>query len=164
MKFFKCIKFCWIAVKHAWNLYWGYDRGSVLYYGNKLTDYQLNVIDGYLEGKSSKDYSNKDSLMPVVYLAGPYRSNTENGIYDNIQTARDYAVKLWHQGYTVLCPHLNTAFMGGVVPDHIFMAGTMELLKRCDKICMLPHWMDSEGAREEYDYAMMHGIEEVWVE
>ena len=164
MKFFKCIKFCYEVAKSTWEGCRKYNKVAVTLYKGNITNYQRNVIDGYLSGKASKDYSNKDSLMPVVYLAGPYRSNTENGVYQNIQTARDYAVKLWHQGYTVLCPHLNTAFMGGVVPDHIFMAGTMELLKRCDKICMLPRWMDSEGARAEYDYAMMNGIEEVWVE
>jgi len=100
----------------------------------------------------------------VVFLSGPYRSSTENRIYQNIQTAREYAVKLWKQDYAVICPHLNSAFMGGMVPDSAFLDGDLEILKRCDKICMLPYWMDSEGARAEYDYAMMHGIEEVFVE
>lgn len=165
MKFFKCIKFCYEVVSRVWELYWRHNDLSVVEFPDKLiTDYQHNVIDGYLSGKASKDYSNKDSLMPVVYLAGPYRGANENEVYRNIQTAREYAVKLWHQGYTVLCPHLNTAFMGGVVSDSIFIAGTMELLKRCDYICMLPRWMDSEGARAEYDYAVEHGIEEVFVD
>jgi len=100
----------------------------------------------------------------VVFLSGPYRSSTENGIYQNIQTAREYAVKLWKQDYAVICPHLNSAFMGGIVPDAVFLAGDLELLKRCDHICMLPRWMDSEGSRAEYDYAVENGIEEVFVD
>ena len=108
--------------------------------------------------------TNDPYAKTVVFLSGPYRSNTENGIYQNIHTAREYAVKLWKQDYAVICPHLNSAFMGGIVPDSVFLAGDLEILKRCDKICMLPYWMDSEGSRAEYDYAVEHGIEEVFIE
>ena len=100
----------------------------------------------------------------VVFLSGPYRSNTENGIYQNIQTAREYAVKLWKQDYAVICPHLNSAFMGGIVPDSDFLAGDLEILKRCDAFCRLPYWADSEGAREEIAWAEANGLKEVFVE
>lgn len=106
----------------------------------------------------------KDSLMPLVYVAGPYRSNTHEGVWKNIMTAREYAVKLWKQGYSVVCPHLNTMFMGGVVSEGVFLAGTLEMLKRCDHIFMLPYWQDSEGSKIEKEYADSHGITEVFIE
>ena len=102
--------------------------------------------------------------MKLVYVAGPYRSSTEEGLYQNIQTAREYAKKLWQAGYAVICPHSNTAFMGGVMPDEVFLDGTLEMLKRCDHIFMLPRWNESSGARAEKEFADAHGITEVFLD
>jgi hypothetical protein len=102
--------------------------------------------------------------VKLVYVAGPYTADTEDMVYQNIHIAREHAVKLWQAGYAVICPHTNTAFMGGVMPEQTFYDGTMEMLKRCDHIFMLPDWEYSKGARAEKEYADAHGITEVLLE
>ncbi len=88
--------------------------------------------------------------MKVIYIAGKYRASTENGVYENIQHAREAAIRLWKQGYAVICPHLNTAFFGGSCPDDTWLKGDLEILGRCDAIYMLKGWQESEGATTEF--------------
>jgi len=52
----------------------------------------------------------------------------------------------------VICPHLNTAFMGRG-DDRQWLDGDLEILRRCDAIYMLNGWRDSAGALAELDEA-----------
>ncbi len=92
-------------------------------------------------------------IASVIYVSGPYRSDSINGIHENIQHAREAAIRLWRAGWIVLCPHLNTAFMDGINTDQMFLQGDLELLRRCDAIYMLKGFENSKGALEELDYA-----------
>jgi hypothetical protein len=92
--------------------------------------------------------------MRVAYISGSYRSNSVNGIYENIQKARDVAMKYWRLGYAVICPHTNTAFMDGACPDHVWLDGDLELVRRSDIVVMLPGWQSSEGSIKEYQEAV----------
>lgn len=94
----------------------------------------------------------------LVYVAGAYRSPTENGVLMNILAAREAAVRLWQAGFAVICPHMNSAFMGGTVPDTAFLEGDLTILRRCDAVYMLPGWAKSTGACGEHDDAVNHGI------
>jgi len=91
--------------------------------------------------------------MEVVYISGKYRADTVNGIHENIQKARDEAIRWWKRGYAVICPHLNTAFMDGACPDETWLEGDLELLRRSDIVVMLRGWKQSEGARREHEEA-----------
>lgn len=95
--------------------------------------------------------------MTLLYLSGPYRAPTINGIYENIQRARVLAVELWKAGYAVLCPHLNTAFMDGDVPIEAIPDGDYEMVRRCDAVVMLPGWQTSVGATQERLIAIGNG-------
>lgn len=97
--------------------------------------------------------------MRVVYIAGPYRSDCENGVFENIIKAREVAVKLWEKGYAVICPHTNSFFMGSRLGDDKFLKGDLEILERCDIIYMLSNWQESKGARLEFEKAKELGIE-----
>lgn len=91
----------------------------------------------------------------LIYLSGPYRGN----IAKNIEAARRVAVELWEQGYTVICPHLNTAFFERdckITDDYI--RRDLEIVSRCDAVILLPGWQCSEGAREEKRAAEDLGI------
>lgn len=94
----------------------------------------------------------------VVYVAGRYRSDTENGVYQNIQAAREMALKLWRPGVAVITPHMNTAFFGGAQPDEVWLNGDLAMLERCDVIVMLPGWWNSKGATAERAFAVENDI------
>lgn len=96
--------------------------------------------------------------MKVIFVSGRYRADTENGVYENIRHARTEALKLWHKGWAVFCPHTNTAFMGGN-DDLMFLEGDLEILRRCDAIYMLKGSDYSIGAIEEYKLAKELGLE-----
>jgi len=92
-------------------------------------------------------------MMPVIYIAGPYRHATEWGVTRNIRAAELVAVEVWQAGAVALCPHLNGAHLGGCVADDDILAGDRELLKRADAVLMIGSWETSEGARLEHDFA-----------
>ena len=88
--------------------------------------------------------------MLLVYIAGPYRADTPHEIHANIERARRYAASVWRKdGWAALCPHMNTAHMDGVCSPERFLEGTMEMMRRCDAVLMMPGWEHSEGARAE---------------
>ena len=92
--------------------------------------------------------------MKVVYITGPYRAETINGIHDNIEAARKVAIEYWRSGVAVICPHLNSAMMFGACEEEIFLEGYFELLKRSDCVVMLNGWAKSKGSIEEHSAAV----------
>lgn len=95
---------------------------------------------------------------PVVWVAGHYRGAHECIVYRHIQRAREAAELIWRCGGVALCPHLNTAFMGGVVPDEVFLAGDLVLVERSDALFALHGWRESVGATGEVTHAKKRGI------
>lgn len=87
--------------------------------------------------------------MRLVYVSGPYRAPTVSGIVDNIRKAENMAVQVWGAGAACICPHLNTALLDGRCPDEVWLAGDIEMLKRCDAVLMIDGWLRSEGAQAE---------------
>jgi hypothetical protein len=92
--------------------------------------------------------------MKLVFISGKYRGDVDA----NIAHAKKAAIRLWQAGYVVLCPHLNSAHFDGLCPDEVWLAGDIEMLKRCDIIFMLSNWRDSEGARNELEIATTLGM------
>lgn len=97
--------------------------------------------------------------MKLIYVAGPYRSDTEWGLEENIQHAERAARQLWKDGWAVICPHKNTAHFGGVGDDSLWLDGDIVMLKRCDAIYMLNTWRTSKGAIAEREVAIECGLE-----
>lgn len=100
--------------------------------------------------------------MKLAYVAGAYRSrlgpHDHYGILKNIQKAEEVAANLWQMGFAAICPHKNTAFFDGLCDGERFLAGDMEMLKRCDLIVMVPGWSHSRGAVAEWTTAKVKGI------
>lgn len=48
--------------------------------------------------------------------------------------------------------------MGGIVPDEAFLAGDLEILRRCDAVVLLTGWNESAGALAERDFAVAEAI------
>ena len=101
--------------------------------------------------------------MKVIYVAGKYRAETEWELIENIRHAEVVASNLWGRGWSVICPHKNTAHFGGLMEnpedDHLlWLKGDLEMLKRCDAIYMLSNWQTSTGAMLELEEAQKHGL------
>lgn len=96
--------------------------------------------------------------MKVIYIAGKYRGPNAWAVEQNIRAAEDIAAKVWAMGHAALCPHANARHMEGVASDDVFLAGTLELMRRCDAVVLVPNWRDSEGARAEVAEAERLGI------
>jgi hypothetical protein len=91
--------------------------------------------------------------MDLLYIAAPYRAATIVGINNNIQQASLMAQYYWLQGYAVICPHMNSAYFDGLVPDKQFLDATKMMLANCMHIALHPKWSFSSGCIEEYEYA-----------
>ena len=89
----------------------------------------------------------------IIYISGPYRADTESEVFDNIMNAKDVAKQIWRLGAIALCPHLNTMFFGGILPDEEWLIGDLILLSRCDAVYMMAGWKTSEGSIREYHHA-----------
>lgn len=96
--------------------------------------------------------------MKVIYVAGPYRSDTEFGLKQNIRNAEAVAIKAWQAGHVAFCPHKNTAHFGGLCPDEIWLAGGLEMLRRCDAMVLVQGWEKSSGTLAEIKEAEKYNI------
>ena len=96
--------------------------------------------------------------MKLIYVAGPYRAPTTWGIAQNIHHARAVGAVIAELGAYPVIPHSNTAHMDGVADDALWLAGTLELMRRCDGVVMFGLWKKSNGATAERREAMERGI------
>lgn len=96
--------------------------------------------------------------MKVVYVAGPYRAQTEYGVLLNIQRAERLALRIWIAGAACICPHKNTAFFGGAAHDNVWLLGDLEMVRRSDAIVCTEGWESSTGASGEVELARSLGI------
>ncbi len=101
-------------------------------------------------------------MKGVIYVAGPYRANCENSLFENIMRARAKARELWHEGWVVICPHTNSMFMGDKDDYQLFLDGCLELVRRSDAIYMLAGWSRSIGSLQELKLAQELGKEIIY--
>lgn len=87
--------------------------------------------------------------MMVVYIAGPFRAAHAWGIEQNVRRAECVAYQVFAGGHVALCPHTNTRHFDGSLPDQIFIDGTLELMRRCDVVIVLPDFQKSQGTLGE---------------
>jgi hypothetical protein len=94
----------------------------------------------------------------LVYVAGPYTSSPITGEKAlpferemNIQNAWRDGIRVARCGAMPVIPHANAAHMDGVRGDdyEFWIAGTLELLKRCDALFLMYCWEMSSGSRGE---------------
>lgn len=97
--------------------------------------------------------------MKIAYVAGPFRASNAWDIECNIRRAEEVSLEVWRvPGWCAICPHTNTRFFQGAAPDHVWLEGDIEILKRCDALVLAPNWAKSSGTRAEVEYAINAGI------
>jgi len=112
-----------------------------------------DAVKGHMLMTTTADRVDEPKRIKLAYISGPYSAPTLHEIYANIMLASKYAEKYWKLGYGVFCPHLNSAFMDGVVPYGRFIDADLEFLRRFDVIVMMPNWRSSNGAAAELKLA-----------
>jgi hypothetical protein len=100
----------------------------------------------------------------LVYVAGPFsptpsqrEQNALSGVgprhavEQNIAHAGDLAIEVAKLGALPVCPHLNTSLpeFEDVQPYDFWIAGTDEMLLRCDVAVFTENYTESSGARGE---------------
>ena len=100
----------------------------------------------------------RELVLPVVYIAGPYRAETPWRVQANIRAAQEAALTIWKLGAVALCPHSNTGQFEGECPDDVWLVGDLELLRRCDAVLMIGAWRHSQGASAEHQLASELGL------
>jgi hypothetical protein len=98
--------------------------------------------------------------MTIVYTAGPYKQIEGCSRDQNIRNAQLVAAKLWDMGYTVICPHMNTADFENLtsLTNKDFVYRDLEIVQFMDAIVMLPEWEHSRGAVKEKEHAEEWGV------
>lgn len=96
--------------------------------------------------------------MRLVYIAGPYTAPTRCGIAANVQRAREVADRVNRAGAFAVCPHL----LGDGIEDsgdaEFWYEGTLEVMRRCDAVVLVPGWKNSSGAIKEEAEATARGM------
>ena len=96
--------------------------------------------------------------LKVIYVAGPYRAETPLKTLHNIRRAEAVALQIWQAGHVALTPHMNTRLFDGECPDEMWLAGGLELLRRCDAVMLVPGWENSAGTLIEIEEARRLGM------
>jgi len=113
--------------------------------------------DGYYIVGRKEPPPEKPAKM-IAYVAHPYRAKTIDEIAENIWDSRRVAKKYWKQGYAVICPCLNSAFMDGEIKDKDFIEGDLVLLSYADLLVLSGDWKKSTGCMAEREFAKVHGM------
>jgi hypothetical protein len=118
------------------------------------------VIDlaAYLYTQRMQDSRRPKGLMPVVYVAGPFRGKDSWEMEANIRRAETLSLEVWRLGCAAICPHSNTRFFQGAAPDAVWLDGDLAMLAKCDGMLMTPDWQKSQGATAEHDFAQKYHI------
>lgn len=100
---------------------------------------------------------------PLIYIAGPYAASVLRTLEANIRVARAAAEYVLAAGGYPVTPHLLTGGMEDIPgmprrPDEYYYAATLELLRRCDAVLLLPDWRQSRGAVAEHAEAQRLGL------
>ena len=103
--------------------------------------------------------------MKLIYVAGKYRDTTKADELLNIHRAALYAAYQWHEGNSVICPHLNTLKCWELNPatHDTYIAGDLKQVEVADEIHILPDWETSKGTKLERDLAMKLGKPIIYV-
>src|SRR2546421_1117370 len=96
--------------------------------------------------------------MKLIYVAGPYRAGSEWEVVRNIRRAEAVALEVWKLGAACICPHKNTALFGGAADDAVWLAGDLEMMRRCDAVICTDCWEESKGTVEEVRVAREMGM------
>lgn len=101
------------------------------------------------------------SPVRLVYVAGPYTSDSAWGTEQNIRAAEERAAQLLQvcDNLMPVIPHSNTrGYFQSFGCADFWYHGTIELMRRCDAVLTFGEWVKSNGAVREVTEACALGI------
>lgn len=90
--------------------------------------------------------------MRLIYIAGPLHAENMYKREQNIRHAEEAVLYLMKLGAAVHCPHSQSRYFDGALPEEKFIEADLEILKRCDALFLLTDWKSSKGANIELDF------------
>jgi Domain of unknown function (DUF4406) len=96
--------------------------------------------------------------VKVVYVAGKFTGPTARDVHLNVYAAEKVAMLIAEAEAMPLTPHLNTKNFDGTKSPEFWYAGTLELLRRCDAMMLVPGWEASKGVAAEMEEADRRNI------
>ena len=100
----------------------------------------------------------KDKRQFVVYVAGPYRADTEREVRDNISEAIEVASQIRSAGYSAVVPHLESLHNEECISENDWIEHGLALLQRCSAVVDFRRGRRSAGTDRECCLAGMLGI------
>lgn len=97
-------------------------------------------------------------MIPLIYIAGPFRAPTAWGIAENVREAERWGLLVAQAGAYPVIPHANTHLFQGQCNDAFWLEGTIALMRKCDGVLLCPRWRESKGATAEAREANRLGI------
>lgn len=113
-------------------------------------------------------------MIKLCYIAGPYRADCALKTSRNVSRAEQMGKRLALQrpGWFPVIPHKNTElwdFDGGLrnIQPEYYLSGTLEVMRRCDAVLVLPDYRRSSGTiaeiaeAERLDIPVYYSVESV---
>ena len=107
---------------------------------------------------------------PLLYISGPYTACGGYTVAENIEIAKQFAVRAWERGWAAICPHANTAHFEDrcALAHNDWLEGDLAIIYRLrlgeDAMLMLPGWENSLGADLEREHAIGRGLDVYYAE
>ena len=94
----------------------------------------------------------------LIYVAGHYRHEDPFRVEENIFRARQAGYQIALLGAMPVIPHANTAHYDALHDGQWWLDATLELMRRCDAVYLLPNWRGSNGTKGERAEALRLGL------
>lgn len=95
--------------------------------------------------------------MKLIYIAGPYTAETPEGIQENVEAAQQLGrevMSLFPGKVLAVVPHSMGKGLESQEDYAFWCEATIEVMKRCDAVVLVPWWIKSQGAVKEVDVAI----------
>lgn len=97
--------------------------------------------------------------IPLVYVAGPYAATTRWEEEQNVRHAEAVGYNVADAGAMPVIPHTNTRpHFSDLNSAEWWYEATVELMRRCDAVMMVPGWKQSKGSVAERTEAERIGL------